>query len=82
MAPSRWCDVTPGAGKALEEEDSPNMASSNILSFEWHMSPKRSSTSFSVVDATENAGEGFALLDRGCIMGGFPGEGLALLDTS
>lgn len=59
------------------------MAASNILSCEWHMSLKRSSTSISVVDATENAGEGFALLGRGCIMGEDctgPGEGLALLD--
>ena len=54
-------------GKAAAEEDSPNMASSSSISFDWDMSLKRSSMSFlfESAETVERAGEGLGLSERG-----------------
>ena len=70
VAPSRFLALA-GAGKAVDEEASPNIASSISLSFEKVVSLNRSSISLSVdfVEAIDRAGEGLALLNIGSSRG-------------
>lgn len=81
VAPSK-CDLV-GTGKEPEEEDSPNMASSNILSFEQGRSLKRSSTfSADFAEAMERAGDGFIPLGGGTKGEDCTGHGLVAYGAS